>query len=88
MPPCPGRAKVPGMETLMTLVRPPAYLHLHPAGVARRSVSGNPAASRRPGLETEIGEHLRRHYASLLGEPIPDRLVELVRRLDQRRGDA
>jgi hypothetical protein len=70
----------------MTLVRPPA--HLHPAGVARRSVSGNPAASRRPGLETEIGEHLRRHYASLLGEPIPDRLVELLRRLDQRRGDA
>jgi hypothetical protein len=36
----------------------------------------------------EIGEHLRRHYASLLSEPIPDRFVELLRRLDQRRGDA
>ena len=72
----------------MTLVRPPVRIHQDPAGVARRSVSGNPPASRRPGLEEEIGEHLRRHYASLLGEPIPDRFVELLRRLDQRRGDA
>jgi Anti-sigma factor NepR len=71
----------------MTLVRPHARIHQHPAGVARRPVSGNPAP-RRPGLETEIGEHLRRHYASLLSEPIPDRFVELLRRLDQRRGDA
>jgi Anti-sigma factor NepR len=69
----------------MTPDRPRHRPRPHPGGVARRPDSGNAAA---PRLEAQIGEHLRRHYASLLHEPIPDRLVALLQDLGSGRGGA
>ena len=67
----------------MTLVGPRINPRRHPEGVARRPAPDNAAA---PRLEAQIGEHLRRHYASLVQEPIPDRLVALLKDLDRGRG--
>jgi hypothetical protein len=37
-----------------------------------------------PQLQTKIGEQLRSYYAELMNEPVPQRLVELVSRLDRK----
>jgi hypothetical protein len=37
-----------------------------------------------PALQTMIGEQLRSYYAALLSEPVPDRFVALVNRLDRK----
>jgi len=35
-------------------------------------------------LQTKIGEQLRSYYAELMNEPVPQRLVALVSRLDRK----
>lgn len=37
-----------------------------------------------PELQIQIGEQLRSYYAELMSEPVPDRLVELLNRLDRK----
>jgi hypothetical protein len=37
-----------------------------------------------PRLQAYIGEQLRSYYADLLSEPVPERLVALLKRLDRR----
>lgn len=43
-------------------------------------------SSRRPnGLDAVIGKKMRAMYDDLLHQPIPDRFVELLKQIDQRR---
>jgi hypothetical protein len=37
-----------------------------------------------PKLQAHIGEQLRAYYAGLMSEPVPERLVELLKRLDRK----
>jgi hypothetical protein len=39
-----------------------------------------------PQLQSVIGEQLRRYYADLLREPVPERLVALLGKLDRGEG--
>jgi Anti-sigma factor NepR len=48
-------------------------------GMARRPEAGLDFEA----VRTAIGAALRAHYSEVLREPIPDRMVELLRQLDQ-----
>ncbi len=39
-----------------------------------------------PELQAQIGEQLRRYYADLLEEPVPDRFLDLIGRFDAVHG--
>ena len=34
-------------------------------------------------IQHEIGKHLRAHYDDLVNEPVPDRIMELLQKLEQ-----
>ena len=34
-------------------------------------------------IQTEIGKHLRAHYDDLVNEPVPDKFMELLEKLEQ-----
>ncbi|MEE1654581.1 NepR family anti-sigma factor [Microvirga sp. CF3062] len=38
-----------------------------------------------PHVATFLGEQLQAYYAQLMSEPVPDRLIELIAQLDQKR---
>jgi len=56
----------------------------HPPLLAGRRPAARPLPSVLP---TIIGDQLRRYYAALLEEPLPPRLLQLVRDLDERGSD-
>jgi hypothetical protein len=44
-----------------------------------------PSVARLPGIATQlIGERMRAMYATMVREPVPDELMELVRQLEER----
>jgi len=53
-----------------------------------------PASPQRTGpqmdskIQTEIGKHLRAHYDALVNEPVPDRFMELLEKLEQSKKQA
>ncbi|HEY8193592.1 MAG TPA: NepR family anti-sigma factor [Hyphomicrobium sp.] len=54
----------------------------HPESEAAR-----PGVARLPGIATQlIGERMRTMYASMMREPVPDALLELIRQLESKEG--
>jgi len=47
----------------------------------------NPSASTTPQMDSriqhEIGKHLRAHYDDIVNEPVPDKFMELLEKLEQ-----
>jgi hypothetical protein len=48
-------------------------------------LKSRPAPRRSPSTDPEIGKTMRAMYEDLLNQPIPERFVELLARLDQAR---
>jgi hypothetical protein len=59
--------------------------HDNPEPVPGLSASQSPALSR--SVQTQLGQRLRQFYETLaLGEqPVPDRFIEIINRLDERK---
>ena len=71
------------MSTRKNLSRPGAQ-RLAPAVISRAD-SAEPPPRLTPAIEAELGKTMRAMYDNLLDQPIPDRFVELLRRLDEGR---
>ncbi len=52
------------------------------AGTASRPAKGT-APRIDPRIQREIGKHLRAHYEDVVNEPIPDKFIELLQKLEQ-----
>jgi hypothetical protein len=54
----------------------------------RREAAAEPATvAKLPGIATQlIGERMRTMYASMVREPVPDDLLQLVRKLESKEG--
>lgn len=51
--------------------------------MCRDDMSKRPRDPMEVGMQAAIGDQLRSMYESVLSEPIPERLVELLEKLDQ-----
>ena len=49
--------------------------------------SGARAKKRNPNVKDHIGRQLRALYDEVAGQPVPDRFMELLNRLDAKSGD-
>lgn len=66
----------------------PSYMpHDDPEPIPGLSTSASPALSR--SVQAQIGQRLRQFYDALaLGEqPVPDRFIEIINRLDRVKGE-
>jgi hypothetical protein len=45
--------------------------------------TGNIAPRIDPRIQREIGKHLRAHYEDVVNEPVPEKFIELLRKLEQ-----
>ncbi len=52
------------------------------AGTVSRPAKGA-APQIDPRIQREIGKHLRAHYEDVVNEPIPDKFIELLQKLEQ-----
>jgi len=55
---------------------------LVPEAHLQEKLSGTPTIDRTS--QSRIGDHLRAMYDGLMQQPVPDRFVDLINRLDQR----
>ena len=47
----------------------------HPSEIGRPQID--------PRIQNEIGKHLRAHYDDIVNEPVPDKFMELLAKLEQ-----
>jgi hypothetical protein len=54
---------------------------------APTSESAGPAKKRNPNVKDHIGRQLRALYDEVAAQPVPDRFMELLNRLDAKNGE-
>jgi Anti-sigma factor NepR len=73
-------------EVLMIEKKPPGPPSSTPE-VAPASESPGPAKKRTPNVKDHIGRQLRALYDEVAAQPVPDRFMELLNRLDAKNGE-
>jgi hypothetical protein len=61
---------------------PKSGVGMRTEGQARSSAGGNID----PGIQTEIGKHLRAIYDDVISEPVPSKFMELLEKLERSSG--